>query len=210
MTPRDLSYVGWQCNSRHPAESRCVVGGHIQAVREIDGILVRSPTILEDELECIVPADRNYVAAEMNAFLVYWLTAIERPVLNRPTPRSLGGPGWYPEHWTHCAGSVGLNVLPRTRSVTATSIDPAVWADHGGPFVELTLVGDRTFGEAQPGLIDKARRLARASGVSLVTLRFDSPAADARFLMADPFPDLEDGEVASAVLECLTTARDEP
>ena len=209
MTPDDLSCAGWCCNSRHPADSRCVIGGRIHDAREIDGILVRSPTILDKELAHIIPANRSYVAAEMNAFLVYWLSVFERPVLNRPTPRSLGGPGWYPEHWMHCAASIGLRVSPMVRAVASTGIDAAAWKDHAPQFVELTIVGERTFGDAESGLVDKARRLASTSGVTLVAFRFDGPTADAHFLMADPFPSLDDGDVAAAVLDRLMGASDQ-
>jgi hypothetical protein len=206
MTPDDLSHAGWRCNSRRPADAQCVIGGRVHAARDVEGILVRSPTILEEELTRIIPSNRSYVAAEMNAFLVYWFSAFQRPVLNRPTPRSLGGPGWYPEHWIHSAASVGLRVSPLARSVTSTRVDAAGWRDHTGQFAEITLVGERVFGDADAGLIERARRLARASGVGLVSFRFDSADADAQFLLANPFPNLDDPEVSGAVLDCLTGA----
>ncbi len=191
-------------------EGRFVLGGRVHAVREIDGVLVRSPTILESELASITPSDRSYVAAEMNAFLVYWLSALDRPVLNRPTPRSLGGPGWYPEHWIHCAASVGLQTVPMTRAVSASGWNEAGWGDHAGPIVELTILGEQCFGDAEPALVRKARRLAEVSGVDLASFRFDGRAATSRFLMADPFPSLDDEPIALAVLQYLTATHPTP
>jgi hypothetical protein len=210
MTPADLSCSGWSCNSRNPTEARFVVGGHIHAAREIDGVLVRSPTVLADELASITPTDRSYVAAEMNAFLVYWLSVLDRPVLNRPTPRCLGGPGWYPQHWIHCAASVGLQTAPMTRAITAAGFDEARWGHHSGPIVELTILGKQCFGDAEPGLVQKAHRLAQASGVGLASFRFDGRAATSRFLMADPFPSLDDEPIARAVLGYLMAPRAMP
>jgi hypothetical protein len=207
MTPADLSRAGWRSNSRHPAASRFVASGRVHDASEIDGVLIRSATIAERELTKITPSDRTYVAAEMNAFLVYWFATLGRPVLNRPTPRSLGGPGWYPEHWIHCAASVGLTTPRVTRTVSPEGVDPAAWPDHATAPVELTIVGERAFGAAESDLIGKARALARAAGVGLVTFGFDGPTAGSRFLVADPFPALEDAEVSLAVLDHLTAAR---
>jgi hypothetical protein len=191
-------------------EARFVIGGRIHDVREIDGVLVRSPTVLADELASITPSDRNYVASEINAFLVYWLSVLDRPVLNRPTPRSLGGPGWYPEHWIHCAASVGLQTAPIKRAVTATGFDEAGWGHHTGPIVELTILGKRCFGDAEPGLVQRAQQLAQVSGVDLASFRFDGHAATSRFLMADPFPSLDNEPIARAVLGYLTAPRATP
>jgi hypothetical protein len=191
-------------------EGRFVIGGRVHAVHEIDGVLVRSPTILESELGSITPSDRSYVAAEMNAFLVYWLSVLDRPVLNRPTPRSLGGPGWYPEQWIHCAAAVGLQTVPITRAVTAAGWSEAGWGLYAGPIVDLTILGEQCFGDAEPALVRKARQLAKVSGVDLASFRFDGRTATSRFLMADPFPSLDDERIALAVLHYLTATRATP
>jgi len=200
MVPADLSRAGWSCTSRDPTSSHCVIEGVRHDSSEIQGVLVRSPAVMASDLPHIAASDRSYVASEMTAFLVYWLTSLRRPVLNRPTPRSLCGPGWYPEHWTYYAARAGLRVRPMSRSIRLTSIDPPCWPRHSEPFAELTVVGQASFGNAAPDLAAKALALAAAADVDLVKFRFDGAAADACFLQADLCPTLDDERVEQAVL----------
>jgi hypothetical protein len=199
MVPADLSRAGWSCTSRNPAHSQCVIQGVRHNASEIRGVLVRSPAVTASDLPHIAPSDCSYVAAEMTAFLVYWLSALRCPVVNRPTPRSLCGPGWYPEHWTHYAARAGLHVRPMNRSINLTSIDHPSWSPHSGPFTELTVVGEASFGNASTDLAAKARELAAAASVDLVEFRFDGEY----FLQADLCPTLDNERVEAAVLGCF-------
>jgi hypothetical protein len=200
MVPADLSRAGWSCLSRDPGRSRCTIEGASHDSSEIQGVLVRLPGVLASDLPHIASSNRSYVASEMTAFLVYWLSVLRCPVLNRPTPRSLCGPGWYPEHWLHYAAQAGLRVQPTHRSIKLSSIDHPRWPEHSEPFAELTLVGDASFGNTGPELTAKARALAVTAGIDLVKFRFDGPSADACFLQADLCPPLDDEQVERAVL----------
>lgn len=207
MTPRDLSRAGWKCNLNDPDHSMCVIGGVVYDADRIDGILVRSTMILESDLSHIASSDRAYVAAEINAFMIYWLATLGRLVMNPPTPRSLSGPGWYPEHWLRCAYSVGLRVKPLRRLVSVPHIIPLGWPQYDGPLTELIVVGERCFGTSDPALKVKACSLAKASRVNLISLRFDGSSADSCFLEADLFPSLDDEIVENAVLSHLELGR---
>ena len=171
MVPADLSRAGWCCSSQNPDNSRCVIEGTPHRSSEIRGVLVRLPAVLATDLPHIVASDRDYVASEMTAFLVYWLNALSKPVLNRPTPRSLLGPGWFPEHWTYYAAQAGMRVRRMSRTLQFTSgglasFDPPGWPEHDGSLAELTVVaGARCFGDVAPGLAAKARALAAAAHV---------------------------------------------
>jgi hypothetical protein len=200
MVPADLSRAGWSCVSQNPGRSHCVIDGTVHDSSEIEGVLVRLPAVFAADLPHIAVSNRNYVASEMTAFLVYWLNSLCAPVLNRPTPRSLCGPGWYPEHWTYYAAKAGMRVKPIGRSIKLTSIDHPAWPEHPGPFAELTVVGNSSFGEAAPGLTAKARALATAAGADLVKFRFDGAGDDACFLQADLCPMLGNSRVEQAVL----------
>ena len=201
MTPSDLARPGWCCISSDPAHSQCVAEGVSCPSSAIRGVLIRSPYIFPSDLPMIVPAERNFVASEMNAFLIYWLNSLDVPVLNRPTPRSLCGPGWYPEHWTIQAANLGFNVPTIEQSVRLTHIQPSAWAQHSGPSVDITIVGETCLGSATAKLVGRARALARAAGVDFVRFRFDTADADACFLAADLFPPLDDVAIEGAVLE---------
>jgi len=202
MVPADLSRSGWCCSSQKPDDSRCVIEGTPYRSSEIRGVLVRLPAVLATDLPHIVVSDRDYVASEMTAFLVYWLNALGKPVLNRPTPRSLLGPGWFPEHWIYYAAQTGMRVRPISRAIQLTSLDPPAWPEHNGSFAELTVVaGAHCFGDVASGLTEKARILAIAAGTGLVKFRFDGPNSDACFLAADLCPPLEDCRIEQAVLD---------
>jgi len=200
MASSDLSRAGWKCESRNSSRSECVMGGMQHHSYEIEGVLIRRLAVVGSDLPHITPSDRSYVAAEMNAFLVYWLTALDCPILNRPTPRSLCGPGWYPEHWMQCAARAGLRVKAMKRAIKLSSVENPSWPKHEGPYVEITIVGEDCFGDVGSALARKALRVATMAGVQLVKLRFDGAGSDATFLAADVCPPIDDECIEQAVL----------
>ena len=71
-----------------------VVDGRIVRCQKIAGVLTRLPYVYEREVHHIALDDRQYVAAEMGAFLTAWLASLACPILNRPmlvTCRGLAG-----------------------------------------------------------------------------------------------------------------------
>lgn len=227
MTARDLSRAGWcqrlgtqdvtigrnaaTCPDAtirpHPAVSsdiairhdRAVIHGQPIANEEIQGVLTRLPWVTDTELPEIVAPDRAYVAAEMSAFLLFWLSGLTCPVLNEPTPTCLSGPGWRPERWTRAAAETGMTVraLQRDSRVKGAPADSA-------PSTSVTVVGSQVYGEVHPDLKQRARLLAELAHVSLLTVRFSGAERGAAFLGADPSPSLDHHSVRAAVLEHLT------
>ena len=200
LTCEDLSAAGW-CHPVGAANrSTAVVGGRVVAVEGITGVLTRRPYVVEQELGHIVPADRAYVASEMTAFLLSWLSSLECPVLNRPTPSGLSGPNWWPEQWTYAAARFGLPVHPVRRRTVLADDAPAA-ADP--PPLTVTVVGERCIGPVDPALAAQARRFASAVGVDLLAVHFSGPEPGADFLGADLWPDLSAPEIADATFEYL-------
>jgi hypothetical protein len=200
MTPTDLSCSGWVCEIPEVSQTHCVIDNLVCDPCAISGILVRTTHFAADELMQIAVADRCYIAAEINAFLIYWLATIGRPVLNRPSARCLSGPGWYPENWMQQAGLVGLQVRPATRRVGPDGFGTLGQSASTKQGVDLTIVGDSCFGVVATELRSKARALADRAGLDLVRFRFDGSGADAHLVEADPFPLLTDPAVEHAVL----------
>src|SRR5207248_5485047 len=91
VTGTALSTAGWRY--RAGAAEGAAVAGVAVPVDAITGVLTLVPAITVDELPQIIASDREYVAAEMSAFLRAWLAALPCPVINRPTPTALAGPG---------------------------------------------------------------------------------------------------------------------
>jgi len=102
--------AGWRQSLGGVDGDAAVVEGKRVPQKEITGVLTRLPCVFEQELVDITPDDRRYVAAEMTAFLLFWLSRLKCPVLNRPTPTCLSGPYWRREKWIHVAARVGIPV----------------------------------------------------------------------------------------------------
>lgn len=173
-------------------------------VGDIAGVLVRLPCVYSHELLHITPADRDYVAAEMTAFLLSWLSTLACPVLNYPTPTCLGGPYWRPEQWTYAAACAGIPVTSTRRQVylsaSLTSVaSEMVQFDPAASNLCVTVIGDRCVGNADGTLRRYARHLAEAAGVGLLTVRFIDDSLGLRFADANPWPTLDDA-VGEAVL----------
>jgi hypothetical protein len=200
LTCRDLSTPGWRYYPGDPAASRAAVGGRSIPFEEIGGILLRLPSVTEDELPHIVEADRGYVAAEMNAFLVAWLTEAHFPVVNRPTPICLMGPNWHHEQWLHAAAQAGARLRSSPRPTTPEAAASEV---HAGRLCTVTVVGERCLGQADDSLKELARRIARGAGVTLLAVQFAGPHAGAEFVGAYLGADVLQPPVADALLDCF-------
>ncbi|MEJ7809756.1 MAG: hypothetical protein WKG32_04990 [Gemmatimonadaceae bacterium] len=206
VTPADLSQPGWYFRPG-AGGSAIVAEGQVLGSEQIAAVVTRLPWVSESELPQIVPADRAYVAAEMHAFLVAWLSELACPVANRPSPNCLCGPFWRHERWVAEAARAGLVVVRARRSVDAHGAQDAQDA-QGAParlqrVISITVVGKRCFGEGDEALREHALSLARATGVETLTVHFGDAGAGLRFLTANPWPCLEDDEVASALLDHL-------
>jgi hypothetical protein len=158
------------------------------------------------DLPHIAVADRAYVAEEMTAFLLAWLTELGCPALNPPTPQCLTGPHWPQEKWVHRAAALGIATAPSHRRIRFSQESAGV-AGSGGDGVAVTIVGRSEIGNVDRALRAAARALADAAGTSLLVVRFGSREAGARFLSADYWADLGDPEIAEAVLQWLRDAR---
>ena len=202
LTCDDLSSKGWRFRLGDDGDSSAVIDGETIDCKEIEGVLTRLPGVFQGELLNIVPEDRGYVAAEMTAFLAAWLSNLDCPVLNRPTPLCLSGPFLRREMWVHTAARIGIPVLPVKRSAPAP-------AEEAPPpnLTTVSFVGDACVGRVDERLASQTTALARAVGVDLLCARFTGPAEGQLFVDADYWLDLSDAEVADAVLKCLLRGR---
>lgn len=205
MTPEDLSFPGWRLRvGGEGGEAMAVCAGSVLPVNQIAGVYSRMSRVYHDDIPHIVPEDRDYVADEMNAFLVAWLAAMHCPVLNRPEANSLSGPLWRQEQWLHAAARLGIPVVLLSRSVghgEAGADDVAHSAEgmRTDRAVYVTVVGERIIGDGDDRLHGYARRLAHEVGVDLLTARFEGNVGAERLANVDMFPDVDE-EVAGAVL----------
>lgn len=201
LTPADLSVAGWLYDPRRPGKSRAVVSGQIIEVERIKGVLTRLPWVTAADLAHIRPCDRSYVAAEMMAFLLAWLSALDCTVVNRPTPTGLAGKNWRPEQWTHCASRLGVPVAIAKRGATRPGCIMRSEPPQTG--VVVTVVGEACIGSLNDELAERARLIAKAAGASLLEVGFTGGAQDSCFTGAQVCPADVGDEVAEAILELL-------
>ena len=113
----DLCHHGWRFDPSYPDRGRLVAGGSVFPVSEVTGVLTRRPHVFEAELMQVAVEDRPFVAAEINAFLLAWLSSLRCPVINRPSGTCLSGPAWRAEQWVWVAASLGMIVNPARKKL---------------------------------------------------------------------------------------------
>jgi hypothetical protein len=199
LSPADLSQSGWRHYAANPSEDTAVINRQTVFVGKITGVLTRLPYVSERELMHIVPPDRAYVAAEMTAFLLAWLTGLTCPLLNRPTPTCLSGCDWRSEQWVYLATLLGIPVIPVRRH--ARCLEESTAKESIDTFDTVTVIGDRSIGAIDESRSAYARRLAAAAGVDLLAVHFRTVGGEPRLLSADPWPDISSTEVADGMLE---------
>lgn len=203
LTSADLSTSGWSFSPGTVGRARAVIGGQIIPVEAITGVLTRMPCVFEGELLQIVPADRAYVAGEMTAFLLAWLTSLNCRIVNRPTPLCLSGPAFRREQWIATAHHLGIPARPVERRSSLSSVLPAPPEDPASPLAAVTVIGKKCMGVVDTMLAKYARRLAAAAQVDVLTVHFSGPERGACLVDATLWPDLSVEGVEDALLDYL-------
>jgi hypothetical protein len=201
LTAPDLSEPGWNFHASARASDKAVVGGRVVTNQEITGVLTRLAVVDPDELDHVAPEDSVYIASEMTAFLLAWLSTLECPILNRPAPECLCGPAWCAERWIRFAAGLGIpvqSVRRDSRDDSSPGFEPSS--------ASVTVVGEQCFGFVDSSLANHARRLAVAAGVGLLEIRFTSPERGGRFVSVNLCPDVSADDVAEAALEYFERA----
>lgn len=210
MVPRDLSRAGWRMYVGGRGEEWFVAEDEPHRTAALRGVLTRLPGLEPGALPHLHPGDRDYVATEMTAFLIAWLSKLKCPVLNRPTASSMLGPNLACDRLPALAARSAIRMPMR-----ATGVD-----GHGLlPFAAATVsvVGDRWFGDVPQALGVQALRLARTAGARLLTVQFDGvgePAEGAgerdgaSLVGAELLVDVDRPDIADAVLALFGEAQE--
>jgi len=201
MTCDDLCSPGWIFDPARVQEGTAMVGGRPVPVDGLRGVLTLLPAVTEIELPRIVEAERAYVASEIQAFLVAWLSALQCPVINRPTPTCLTGPGWARERWLQAAAAAGFDTAHWSRS----SEQAALSRDEESADVRATVVGRICIG-LPGGPAERALELARQTRTEILTLSLRELPDGMQFRAAWPWCDLEDETIGATVATRLGLA----
>lgn len=191
LSAEDLCSPGWVFDPGDPLTGITVVAGQTVPVTALRAVLTRRPAVLAEELGLIAADDRAYVAAELNGFLVAWLSALPCRVVNRPTPRSLCGPAWSRVPWQAAAARAGL---------PWAHVPPGEQPDKN--IENLIVCGEQVLQASHAANADAARALAREAGISLMGLQMLGDAV----YSATAAPQLDDTAVRRALLDHLMGA----
>jgi len=202
----DLARPGWQLTLGGPeSDLRAVVGNRQIRGDEIRGVVSRLWAVTAAEAPFMHEEDRAYACAEMHAFLLAFLTSLSCPLLNRPAPESLAGPGYSYEQWLLLAGDVGLRTaeLRRrssySRGATAEPFVPP-WALPRSGTVEVTAVGDESFGATSDAQRDAVQRLRRRADVELLRVVLGTERdSELELVFADYWANVADPHIADAI-----------
>lgn len=201
MTCVDLALAGWRVEiGDDEVPWRGVVGAKAIAADDVTAVVNRLPAVTVREVEFIHEQDRAYAAAEMQAFLVAWLSSLTCPVLNRPTPAALNGPAWTVERWHLAAAATDMPTHTVKRRAVLEA-EPAA-ARPVAPLLALDVVGKKCLGEADAKTRKAVVALAAAAGVELLRVHVEPTRKGAdTFVHADYWIDVGRDEVADALLE---------
>lgn len=195
VTPPEIVKLGWSFRPGYPTRSAAYVANRKVRLDEVSGVLCRLAWVHESDLPHVTSQDRVYVAAELSAFLLAWLTDLPCRVVNRATPQCLCGPGWRHEQWILTAASLGIPVQESIRSTLPMMSDRVV----AEASTIVTLIESAAFGTTDNVLIEQTRSLASAAGVDLLQAGFSRKVDHHALLYVNLWPDVASEQISAAV-----------
>ena len=170
----DLTRPGWvwpldsaRGKGRESGAARWVVDGKIVDDHDVTGVYVRRSCVYPEELVTTHPDDREFLAAESTAFLIFVLSRTAARVVNPVADGALGDDAVRPERWMPAAAALGLDPAPlRLRRGHPT----------GAPAKTLgvEVVGGDAFGDVPPRLRATSITLAAKLDVVHASFVFDT------------------------------------
>jgi hypothetical protein len=208
VTPRALSMPGWNWVPDPAARTGRSADTQFRG-DQLGAVVTRLATVAPYQLGHVVPDDRDYVAAEMTAFLRAWLAGLPCPLFNPPHDLCLNGPAWNPEHWAMLATSLAVPTAPLHRHANGRpSLDTAIPVT---PAARITVAGNQTVNHdgCAPVLLHHARTLAEAAATPLLAVDFDDTGPTGRLCTASCWPHLGHRDVLDALTDTLNIDRDQ-
>lgn len=178
--------------------SEITVNGRLTSVREISVVLNLLPTVMANELVAYPPAERTYQAAELRALLVFFLSQLRCPVINRATPMSFNGTIQNPAAWFAVAENVGI-------PAAFLSADSRGKTPLGGltPCIEVVTIGGRLVTPTGSAADDYTVELAHRARVEYLRATYQRDGSGIRLLGADSYPDIRQPATRAALRDYL-------
>jgi hypothetical protein len=150
--------------------------------------------------------DRAYALQEQTALFTSWLYSLPVPVINRPAPFELAGPGKTELEWRWLAHSAGLGVLPQ-RCFISSALDRVPSVVPNDDLTAVFVIAQRAVCVSQlPSEIERACvRLSELTACSMLRVDLIREEGAWRFASASGRPSLVEGgdSLLSALAEVL-------
>ena len=169
------------------ADGRLLDGARVQ------GVLNRINGLPVEHFRQASPEDQAYAGQEQQAIFLSWIYALPGVMINRPSPRGLGGEVRSPAEWCWLATQAGLPVLPFSQND-----EQPLGFSPGDTTLQWVVLDGEVYGASaqrcQTDLRNSTKRLAELSGLRLFGLGFCTSLSDEpRFMTATTLPDLRLG-----------------
>jgi hypothetical protein len=195
VTLADLLSAGWQIRPGAVEDSMMVASGVMLPAGDLSLVVNLLPQVHDFELLSIRKADRQYVAAELFAFLVWWLRILPCPVMNRPTPGCLTGPSWNLAQWFGACKRVGIPGEPPRRH----SAEDVMPVEAGLATASTVVVGRQVLGSLYPR---ECLALASIASTHFLEVLFEERGDIWAFRGVNPLPNLFRPTIREAVWQC--------
>lgn len=196
VRPADLSLPGWTYRVDPARRAGAVAAGRF-TTGDLGGVVTCLPCVLPADLPHVLARDRDYVAAEMTAFLRAWLADLACPVVNPPTALCLSGPALSPPEWVLLCAGLGFRVAPQPLRVEGAA------GVRGGCRVVVCGASTTATEPCADELPATARRLAAAVRAHWLAVVFADLDAGAAIVGVDGRPDLRDPDVRAGLVSSL-------
>jgi hypothetical protein len=164
-------------------------------VGEIEAVITLIAAINPSSLACYDESEREYQAAELHAWLTFFLASLRCRVINPPSPLSLSGPVLAPFGWRRLAEQCGIPLAPM--AIDSDRRTARCSADG----VEVTVVGGEVLEPTRTVADDYALRLARHAG--MIHLRAICRPPQWGIVHASAIPDVSRSVTRSALAELV-------
>lgn len=198
--PQDLSRPGWTYARSTWRRTGVWRRGPFRA-DDLTAVISLIPAIQPVHLPHVRSRDRDYVAAEMTAFLRAWLTGLSCPAVNPPTATCLSGPALTAHQWVIVCARLSVPTQPAQLAVPAVSGGRPTSAAYRVTVCCGTATAARPCSAVLP---EHARRLAAQVRAEWLAVTFDGGHDQAAVCQVETWPDLADPSTREALVHALT------
>lgn len=198
--PQDLSRPGWTY-ARNPSLRTGVSRRGRFGADDLTAVIILIPAVQPGHLTHVRAGDRDYVAAEMTAFLRAWLTGLPCPVVNPPTATCLSGPALTAHQWVGLCTRLSVPVQPAKLTVPAV---PGGRPTSAAYRVTVCRGTTTATGPCSAVLLEHGRRLAAQVGAEWLAVTFDGGHDQAAVCQVQTWPDLADPSTHETLIHALS------